>query len=88
VLTVTKERDEAYPLDPGHFGEVVCALDLSEASEHTEESPPEEAAVADAGLDLSAYRAERSEEARQRLRARQAVIQLDVAVGSERGGRR
>lgn len=90
VLTVTKARQEPFPIDPGRFGEVLCAVDLSESSKQTlagavsmaqaagahltlfhvlEDAPQEQAAVAQAGLDLSAYRAQRCQEARQRLRA-------------------
>jgi nucleotide-binding universal stress UspA family protein len=90
VLTVTKAPPQPLPPDPGRFGEVLCALDLTDASKQTladavsmaqasgahltllhvlEYSPLEEAAVAHAGLDLSAYRAQRCQQARQRLRA-------------------
>jgi nucleotide-binding universal stress UspA family protein len=90
VLTMTKAREEPFPLDPGRFGEVLCALDLADGSNRTlaaavsvaqaagahltllhvlEDAPQEEAAVAHAGSDLSAYRAQRCQEARQRLRA-------------------
>jgi nucleotide-binding universal stress UspA family protein len=90
VLTVTAARQGPFPLDPGRFGEVLCAVDLSEGSKETladavsmaqgagahltllhvlEDAPQEAAAVAQAGLDLSAYRAQRCQEARQRLRA-------------------
>ena len=90
VLTVAKARQEPFPLDPGRFAEVVCAVDLSEGSPRTlatavsmsqssgahltllyvlEDALQEETAVAHAGLDLSAYRAQRCHEARQRLRA-------------------
>jgi nucleotide-binding universal stress UspA family protein len=90
VLTVSGAGKEAFALDPGPFGRVVCALDLSEASKRTladavsmtqgagthltllhvlEEASREEAAVIHVGRDLPAYRAERCQEARQRLRA-------------------
>lgn len=90
VLTVGNTGEEPFPLDPGPFGEVVCALDLSDASKQTladavsmaqgagahltllhvlEEAPTELVAVAEAGLDLSAFRAGRCQDARQRLRA-------------------
>jgi nucleotide-binding universal stress UspA family protein len=90
VLTVTKARPEALPLDPGRFGEVLCALDLSDGSKETlshaaslaqtsgahltllhviEDVWQEEAAVLQAGLDLAAYRAQRCQEARARLRS-------------------
>ena len=90
VLTVTKARPEPFPLDPGRFAEVVCALDLSEGSPGTlaaavsmaqsagahltvlhvlEDAPQEETALALAGLDLSAYRSQRCQDARQWLRA-------------------
>jgi nucleotide-binding universal stress UspA family protein len=90
VLTVTKARPEPFPLDPGRFAEVLCAVDLSEGSKETlanavsmaqsagahltllyvlQDALQEETAVAHAGLDMSAYRAQRCQEARQRLRA-------------------
>lgn len=90
VLTVRNTGGEPFALAPGPFGEIVCALDLSEASRQTladavsmaqgtgahltllhvlEDAPQEEAAVAHAMMNLAAYRAQRCEEARQRLRA-------------------
>ncbi len=90
VLTVTRARREAFPLDPGRFGEVVCALDLSDGSKRTlahaaslaqasgahltllhvlEDAPQAEAAIMQAGLDMAAYRAQRCQEARNRLRS-------------------
>jgi nucleotide-binding universal stress UspA family protein len=106
VLTVTKARPEAFPLDPGRFGEVVCALDLSDSSRRTlahaaslaqesgahltllhvlEDVPQEEAAVMQAGLDLAAYRAQRCQEARNRLRSIAEGVGIHeevVSVGS------
>lgn len=35
VLTVSKRRVEAFPLEAGRFGEVVCALDLRDGSRRT-----------------------------------------------------
>jgi nucleotide-binding universal stress UspA family protein len=90
VITLTKTRSEPVPADPGRFGEVLCALDLSESSRETlaaavsmaqgagahltllhviEEPPVERAAVAEAGMDILAYRSQRCQEARERLRA-------------------
>lgn len=106
VMTVTKARPEAFPIDPGRFGAVVCALDLSDGSKRTlahaaslaqesgahlillhvlEDVPQEQAAVLQAGLDLAAYRAQRCQQARERLRTLAEGICVHeeiVSVGS------
>lgn len=76
VLTVTKGREAPFPLDPGRFGEVLCALDLSDGSKRTLAAAVSMAQSAGAHLTLlhvleDAPREEeaRCQEARQRLRA-------------------